>query len=310
MLKNKSYFRKSTGDEAGSAPKKNVITSRIKGKAYFVSWSMNVMVEGENVVRHMDLTTHNHGSLPAGAPATLHQALAAMGKSPACRDNKEAAETACNPWEEKAKCPEETERRIRAAERKRNSAKKKHGKHSAAYQAESKRVRDLYMAYAVRIDSNECRRVLRCVLIPFNKIKTVKCKKQTGDHLVEDATVKSLPGYRASRAPTAIVDGPSYHIGTHGIGHTRRTMAAAKRSGNFTLKDAAEIGASELRKTFPNGRCDQRCIFEQLIAGHKNMDIKPSAKADKPTLHSHHNTQSQVKYDAFNVRLALRSRKG
>lgn len=62
MLKNKSYFKKSTGDEAGSAPKKGVMTSKITGKVYFAAWSMDVKIEGENVVRHLDLTTHNHGS--------------------------------------------------------------------------------------------------------------------------------------------------------------------------------------------------------------------------------------------------------
>ena len=61
MLKNKSFFKKSTGDEAGSAPKKGIATSVITGKVYFAMWSMNVMVEGENVVRHLDITTHNHG---------------------------------------------------------------------------------------------------------------------------------------------------------------------------------------------------------------------------------------------------------
>ncbi|MDH4607576.1 DUF4150 domain-containing protein [Pseudomonas sp. BN102] len=69
MLKDKSFFKTSMGDEAGNAPKKGVITSKIKGKAYFISWSMNVKVEGENVVRHMDLTTHNHaGKIPGNTP--------------------------------------------------------------------------------------------------------------------------------------------------------------------------------------------------------------------------------------------------
>jgi len=68
MLKNKSYFKKSTGDEAGSAPKKGVITSQITGKVYFNAWSMDVKVEGENVVRNLDLTTHNHASFPGDTP--------------------------------------------------------------------------------------------------------------------------------------------------------------------------------------------------------------------------------------------------
>jgi RHS repeat-associated protein len=69
MLKNKSYFSKSTGDEAGSAPKKGVVTSQITGKVYFTAWSMDVKIEGENVDRHLDLTTHNHASsMPGNTP--------------------------------------------------------------------------------------------------------------------------------------------------------------------------------------------------------------------------------------------------
>ncbi|WP_454868264.1 PAAR-like domain-containing protein [Pseudomonas farris] len=68
MLKNRSYFKTSYGDEAGCAPKKGVITSKIKGKVYFTSWSMNVKFEGENVVRNLDLTTHNHASPISNTP--------------------------------------------------------------------------------------------------------------------------------------------------------------------------------------------------------------------------------------------------
>lgn len=61
MLKDKSNFKTSTGDEAGAAPKKGLVTSKTKGAAFFIAWSMNVMIEGENVVRNLDMTTHNHG---------------------------------------------------------------------------------------------------------------------------------------------------------------------------------------------------------------------------------------------------------
>ena len=73
MLKNKSYFKKSTGDEAGNAPKKGIVTSKITGKVYFTSWSSNVKFEGKNVVRHLDLTTHNHGSDPPNTGPWLYQ---------------------------------------------------------------------------------------------------------------------------------------------------------------------------------------------------------------------------------------------
>lgn len=72
MLKNKSYFKKSYGDEAGCAAKKGVITSVNRGKVYFNAWSMDVKIEGENVVRHLDLTTNNHASMPGNSPPMPH----------------------------------------------------------------------------------------------------------------------------------------------------------------------------------------------------------------------------------------------
>lgn len=69
MLKNKSYFKTLTGNEAGCAAKKGVISSKIKGKVYFVKWSMNVKCEGENLCRHTDLTTNNHASPMANEAA-------------------------------------------------------------------------------------------------------------------------------------------------------------------------------------------------------------------------------------------------
>lgn len=62
MLKNKSYFKKSTGDEAGCAAKKGMLSSTNTGKVYFIKWSMDVKFEGENVDRHLDMTTDNHNS--------------------------------------------------------------------------------------------------------------------------------------------------------------------------------------------------------------------------------------------------------
>lgn len=86
LLKNKSYFKKSTGDEAGNAPKKGIITSTNKGKVYFNAWSMDVKVEGENVVRHLDLTTHNHNPPPGQTPPHPYLDSSAIGNPPECDD--------------------------------------------------------------------------------------------------------------------------------------------------------------------------------------------------------------------------------
>lgn len=99
MVKNKSYFKKSMGDEAGCAPKKGIVNSKIQGKVYFNSWSMDVKIEGENVVRHMDMTTHNHasqiGNESAPFPHVERVAPSADAKvkpcdPPACNQKKKA----------------------------------------------------------------------------------------------------------------------------------------------------------------------------------------------------------------------------
>lgn len=60
-LKDTSNYKTSTGDEAATkAQGMGVVTHTIQGKMYFTAWSFDVKVEGENVTRHMDLTTHNH----------------------------------------------------------------------------------------------------------------------------------------------------------------------------------------------------------------------------------------------------------
>ncbi len=95
MLKNKSYFKKSTGDEAGCAPKKGVVTSKNTGKVYFTAWSMDVKVEGENVVRHLDLTTHNHASQGPNSPPMAHVDEMAASVQDACSDEIKRGKTAC-----------------------------------------------------------------------------------------------------------------------------------------------------------------------------------------------------------------------
>ncbi|HQR42360.1 MAG TPA: DUF4150 domain-containing protein [Gemmatales bacterium] len=89
MLKNSSFFSTSTGDEAGSAPKKNVITSKIKGKCYFKAWSMDVKIEGKNVVRHLDMMTHNHASDPGATPPWPFMDSMAAGSDPCAKEKAE-----------------------------------------------------------------------------------------------------------------------------------------------------------------------------------------------------------------------------
>ncbi|ESS70641.1 hypothetical protein MGMO_120c00280 [Methyloglobulus morosus KoM1] len=96
MLKNKSCFKKSTGDEAGAAAKKGVISSKNTGKVYFIKWSMDVKFEGENVDRHLDMTTNNHGS-PANeaVPWPFTDAIAMAKDDHPCKEMAEAIVANC-----------------------------------------------------------------------------------------------------------------------------------------------------------------------------------------------------------------------
>lgn len=64
MLKDKSFFKTSPlGDEAATNGQgAGVMTHVITGKTYFTSWSFDVKFEGQNVDRHLDITTSNHAS--------------------------------------------------------------------------------------------------------------------------------------------------------------------------------------------------------------------------------------------------------
>lgn len=73
MLRDQSFFKKSEADDAGKTAKKGIITSVIDGKVFFNSWSMDVKVEGENVDRHLDITTNNHASKPGNTPPSPHK---------------------------------------------------------------------------------------------------------------------------------------------------------------------------------------------------------------------------------------------
>jgi uncharacterized Zn-binding protein involved in type VI secretion len=65
MLKG-SVFSTSTGDEAGSAG--GVASGTTKGKAEFINYSFDVIVEGKNVARLGDMMLQNKGSAPNTPP--------------------------------------------------------------------------------------------------------------------------------------------------------------------------------------------------------------------------------------------------
>lgn len=273
MLKNRSYFKTSYGDEAGCAPKKGFVTSKIKGKVYFISWSMDVKFEGENVVRHMDLTTHNHASSPGNTLTWIHLDAMAFeaSKGEVCKDEQKAAVDKCKDAKQKTK----------------KSSKKPDGMEC----------------------DDECKKAKACVIKPKKRDKRFCCQPDiVGHHLIEvhcfsktghrGVALTGLEKYNEDNAP-CVCASPSRHKGTHGILHAvQGQMEAAHNDGpvlqswpdsggkvkrgsdqrlpadaKWTYKDAREAGVLAHSTAFPH--CNSTCIANQLDDYHKKIcDIK------------------------------------
>jgi hypothetical protein len=267
MLKNKSYFKKSTGDEAGCAPMKGVITHTNMGKVYFNAWSMDVKVEGENVVRMMDMTTHNHASLPGNSPAWPYIDEAAFSGTGVCKDvAKQITE----------KCPQKPDKKDRKA---------------------------WVKAMCDNPDSG-CRDAMKCVLSPHSpraehEDGTVTqgncCPGKTPHHVVPahcfmppgeragrgDARYSGCEGYSPAEAPCICVEGAGKEK-DHGEIHKRVDKAEDKflldgQAGSWTYKQASTAGSRAVSKVT---KCDEACIKAQVDAYHQQNDGTPNVKDD------------------------------
>jgi hypothetical protein len=289
IKKNKSYFKKSIGDEAGSAAKKGVITSTNRGKVYFNSWSMDVKFEGKNVVRHLDLTTHNHASMPGDTPTWPYidsMALSKAGKEDPCKDDKKAEKDACKDF----------------------SPHKKEGPSPCPPKPSDIRQKAGADAFADTTAKDKCLQARRCQMVPYKPTSKQAscCPGQTGHHLVEAASffnvgrggkkskaVKDTSGYNEGKAPCICVEGMNQYHGTHGLMHTFQSTAAqnATTVATSTLKltdetempmetkqttygEAKKQGIEAAKKTFPESVCDQKCMEAQLDAYHNEHGIE------------------------------------
>lgn len=270
MLKNKSFFKKSTGDEAGSAPMKGVITASNTGKVYFIAWSMDVKMEGENVVRHLDMTTGNHAcpTPNEAAPFTYAQRTAMAGGLPECEAERMKVIEHCevdpdNPDDAKKRpgCP--SNQGIKDAEAARADAKKaaikaarKAGNKSkdafkadSNYKAANKDVTKEYESFAKEIKKDKCQQALKCYLCPQKPKKC--CPGQTPHHLIPASAIvveggRNAPGgetvlkkfkkYKSNKAPCICVEGPNAQTASHGKAHDAWAESVRKAGAKETLE--------------------------------------------------------------------------
>jgi hypothetical protein len=273
MLKNKSSFKQSTGDEAGSAPKKGVINSKIKGKVFFVAWSMDVKVEGENVVRHLDMTTHNHASPANGAVPTVHIATMspAFENTTSCAGDKDKIKRACGD-KEQSPCPGVLSRPKKGQDGLWSEVKKPApgadvAKWQAEIDADVKAQTNAANVATAEAEANDCVKAMRCVLRPYKPDDPNKgcCPGQTGHHVPPKSMMMgTVTGYDMNAALCVCLEGMSQHVGSHGENHAAIDYLAKKEgvaNKPCTVKKYNEVCAKAVAQQC---NCNQKCIEDQL----------------------------------------------
>lgn len=270
MLKNKSYFKRSMGDEAGCAPKKGVVTSKNMGKVYFTKWSMDVKVEGENVVRMMDLTTHNHGSSPGNSIPWLYTDEMDVSQIPTgCKKQANDFNKACK------------------------GCVKSHPDGSM----------NLAGTNTAMCEDKDCKKARECVLTPYSM---GCCDDKTPHHVVPKSQFKkrgassyTLPAgasYDPNAAPCICADGHSHSTGKHGdiheetnnltvnhasvLPHVSDTGKSIDSQARWTAAEAEKVGAEAVSTTTD---CKPaKCVEDQLRKGHESMGVAADSKI-RPT---------------------------
>lgn len=271
MLKNKSYFKKSTGDEAGCAPKKGVVTSKNMGKVYFNAWSMDVKVEGENVVRNVDLTTHNHASSPGNAPPWPYIDEAAFAGTGPCKDVAKALTDKCGP-------PPKPHQR-------KGWVKKMCDNPDSSCRDAMKCVLSPYAPSAKHSDGKNSQGNCCPGKTPHHLIE-VHCFTpiggREGGHVMSEFKNASGEGYNQGAAPCMCVDGPR-EAKQHGEFHAvqqqietaynkrlfapKTVMSDGKGISNWTYGEARDAGVAAQTIVMPE--CDPECTKAQLDDYHK-----------------------------------------
>ncbi|SEK16638.1 MULTISPECIES: PAAR-like domain-containing protein [unclassified Variovorax] len=282
MLKNKSYFKRSSGDEAGCAPKKGVVTSQNMGKVYFNAWSMDVKVEGENVVRNLDITTHNHASFPGNSPTWpyIDEAAFAVGSDHPCADVAKKLKTNCSSAAGPFLKPD--------------------GKGGKTMPARSRKAA---MKSMCSKKNDKCRDAMACVMTkksPNNCCPNSRGKKPTPHHVVPDSQFNNSSGkrirlgagkkYSYNGAACVCAKGNSHSTGEHGEIHTEtnnltvnhksldaknvsRTGKSIVGEPRWSVGEAEDVGAEAVETVTG---CDKACTQSQVRAGHQAMGIEES----------------------------------
>lgn len=261
MLKDLSDFKKSTGDEAATKSQgMNVITHQIQGKCYFTSWSMDVKIEGENAVRHLDMMTHNHASPGAGTPPWIYLDKMNDDDKKLCEDDKEVEKEACfdkkkNEYKNKDECCADS-----ACQKARNC---------------------MLVPYGGGGSPNCCDGMTGHHLLPNSLLQGKRGKSETNVPGLEST-------YNVNKGACVCVDGKSQSSGTHGElheltkGEYRELLEDYIKTGRkVDMEEAVIIAVRSHSNVFQeNGepQCEPTCIQAQVLAACPNKpgeEIEP-----------------------------------
>ena len=259
MLKNKSYFKKSMGDEAGCAAKKGAVTSTNRGKVYFNAWSMDVKFEGENVVRHLDLTTHNHMSVPGNTPTWPYlDEMAGGPPGKGCDKERKEVDEKCSGDFDKD-CENDDCQKAKKC---------------------------MLVPHTPLVSEGQtgC-----CPGDTPHHIVEVHCFTEAGGRS-SGSRVSGFEGYNDKRAPCVCVTGSRYKK-EHGNMHAVQGMAERNcmdpdgsrsqmggKDNSWTFGKAKEAGIKAHKATFPDAgpegnACSEECLAAQLDNYHKQESV-------------------------------------
>jgi hypothetical protein len=275
-LKNQSYFSKSMGDEAGCAPKKGIISSTNRGKVFFTCWSMDVKIESENAVRHLDLTTDNHASQAGNESVPwIYADKQTVPGTDKCAGEKEREKAACQNYKPNGDKDVCEEAGLMGGVVQSKADAKAAGFSSPSAWADSK---------AKKSAANDCARARRCQLVPYDAKKDGIggcCPSQTADHLIPKASfyknavggpkVAGWGDYNMNKAPCICAEGGSNTAGSHGLRHSHHKSNGPEKGSMQSFDSQADLAAEGATTVFKSSGCTKDCIKAQLENGHKDM---------------------------------------
>lgn len=301
-LEKDSCLKTSMGNEAAkpSSMQGGVVTKTTKGKAFFTKWSDDVKFEGKGVCRHVDLTTHNHGSTPGHCVPMPF--MSGMNPGGACGDEIKKIESECkatattgegkdkgkDSFSIPAKACKNLQYLPKGEGNLKNISAKQYRQidmtYAKSHSANGEKMAKASSAMSLVAESNPCLRAMRCALQEYkntdNGSENAKnkeqscCPGQSGHHIIPKSSKMPACWRGEQTAPVVCVEGVTNTHGTHGKIHQylKNKIGIQKE---MKCDEFIALAAESTSKTFPG--CSEGCVLAQLHDSAINKDCPCSS---------------------------------